>query len=62
MVLAIFLIAYVGVGNGLDRERVGVVVDDRATRTQTDNFHGHGNVKIVLGVAVVHGPAIAIEK
>ena len=42
------------VGNGLDRERVGVVVDDRATRTQTDNCHGHGNGKIVLGVAVVH--------
>ena len=26
-----------GVGNGLDRERVDVVVDDRATRMQTDN-------------------------
>ena len=50
------------VGNGLDRESVDVLIDDRATRTQTDNCHGCGNVKIVLGVAVVHRPAIAIKK
>ena len=50
------------VGNGLDRERVNVVIDDRATRTKTGNCHDHGNAKIVLGVAVVHEPAIAIKK
>ena len=48
------------VGNGLDSRRVGVVDDDRATRTQTDNCHGYG--KIVLGVAVERGPAITITK
>ena len=48
-----------GVGNGLDSRRVGVNDDDRATRTQTDNCHGHGNANRVLGVAVKHGPGIA---
>ena len=32
-----------GVGNGLDRENVDIVDDDRATRMQTDNHNGHGN-------------------
>ena len=32
-----------GVGNGLDREHVDIVVDDRATRMQTDNFNDHVN-------------------
>ena len=31
------------VGNGLDRGRVDVVVNDRATRMQTDNRNGHSN-------------------
>ena len=35
-----------GDGNSLDRERVDVVVDDRPTRTQTNNRNGHaGNRK-----------------
>ena len=37
-----------GVGNGLDRERVGVGVDDSATRTQIDNCHDHGNAKTTV--------------
>ena len=46
-----------GVGNaGLDRGRVDVVVEDRATRIQT------GNRNTVLGVAVERGKAIAITK
>ena len=44
------------VGNGLDSRRVDVVVDDRATRMETDNHN------TVLGVAVERGPAIAITK
>ena len=33
-----------GVGNaGLDRGRVDAVVDDRATRMQTENHNDHGN-------------------
>ena len=31
-----------GVGNGLDRDRVDVVVDDRATRMQSNNRNGYG--------------------
>ena len=30
-----------GVGNSIDRERDDVVVDDRVTRTQTNNRNGH---------------------
>ena len=30
-----------GAGNSLDREHIDVVVDDRVTRTQTDNCNGH---------------------
>ena len=30
-----------GIGNSLDRERVDVVDDYSATRTQTDNRNGH---------------------
>ena len=51
-----------GVGNGLDSRHVGIADDDRATGTQTDNFHGHGNGKIVLGFVVEHGAAITITK
>ena len=36
------------VGNGLDRERVEVVVNDRATRTQTDNCKDHDNAKTTV--------------
>ena len=32
-----------GVGNGLGRERVDVVVDDRTNRMQTDNRNDHDN-------------------
>ena len=50
-----------GVGNGLDRGRRHVVVDDRTTRTQTNNCHG--NAKIGLGVAMLErGPVITITK
>ena len=44
------------VGNGLDRGRVDVVVDDRATLMQTDNRN------TVLGVTVEGRLAIAITK
>ena len=38
-----------GVDNGLDKERVDVVVDDRApTRTQTNNRNGHGNPETII--------------
>ena len=65
VVLTMVLIVKSGVDNGLDRERVDVVDDDRArTRTQTNNRNGHGNPpkqqsNIVLGVVVERGPAIA---
>ena len=36
-----------------------LMMHERATRTQTDNCHGHGNDNIVLGVAVEHEIAIA---
>ena len=44
------------VGNGLDSRRVDVVVDDRATRMQTNNHN------TVSGVAVERGLVIAITK
>ena len=39
-----------GVANGLDRGCVDIVVDDRATRMQTDNHNDHGNRK----TAIIH--------
>ena len=51
---------------GLDRDRIDVVVDDGATRMQTDDRNGYGNHKTTithnLGVAVERGPAITIIK
>ena len=45
-----------GVGNGLDSGRVDVVVDDRATRTQTDNCNGHGIHETTITHSI--GPSI----
>ena len=43
------------VGNGLDRERVDVVVDDRgATRMQPGNRNGHGNQETTIMHSIMH--------
>ena len=41
-----------GVGNGLDRDYVDVVVDDRATRMKTDNHNDHGNRETTITYSI----------
>ena len=42
-----------GVGNSLDRDHAGFVVDDIApTRTQIDNHNGHGNRETIISHSI----------